>query len=115
MLISDAASPTYLLYLMNFIAGLVIGSAVTRRHRLIGVALAVEPGFAVDLLLSRFEYALFAAPDALVRVQTLEHELGGGNLYLRAVFRFYPDPFQFVGESLDFFQPLAQFADRRSI
>jgi hypothetical protein len=56
------------------------------------------------LLLSGFEHAFLAAADALVRVQTLEDELRGGNLLLGTFFLRNAQRAEFVDQALNFFQ-----------
>src|SRR5580692_1767695 len=56
------------------------------------------------LLLSSLEHALLAAPDALVRMQTLKDELRRRHLLLRAVFLRNAQRSEFVDQTLDTFQ-----------
>src|SRR5579864_8195476 len=56
------------------------------------------------LLLARLEYALFAASDALVRMQAFENELRRRNLLLRAILVRNPKRPEFVDQSLDALQ-----------
>src|ERR1035441_8208932 len=91
MLISDAGSGTYFLYLTNFMK-----SAARNRDLVVWPALTAEIAFVVivtyillfatRLFLASGEHALLAAADAFVRVESLENEFCGRHQHFCGLF-----------------------------
>ena len=63
----------------------------------------------LELFLSRFEYSLFIAADALVRMQAFEDEFRGGDLLLRTFFLRDAERAEFVDQALNLFKIFKRF------